>query len=575
MNTGEQLSRRSFLKGAGVAAAGMAMTGAAAGLTGCAEQKPEETRPAYLPESWDKEADIVVVGMGGAGLAAGITAADEALGDVLVLEAAPEEEAGGNTRVSMNLIMIPKDVDGAIEYQTALNDYCEVEPELMQAWAENICANKEWMEGFGIELVPMNAYSPEFPELKGSQHVQTYCVDGVAGNASGWNALKEQADYLGVPIEYGTRAMELVRNPETNEALGVLADQNGTTIAIKARKGVVLACGGFENDPEMCRSFLDLGSSKHPYGTPWNRGDGFRMVNPFGAQLWHMNSAAGAVINGFAQGMGEAVMTNNLTATITMGVSQLPIHTYLFVGKDGKRFMYEETNQLTRHGKISAGGVYRDMPTPKGAYAIFDETVFANLPIFVTAESGATAGWSVIMDKYLGSGTNQDYLDAGVIVKAETIEELAELIPVDSKGLVDTVNAYNGWAMQGQTDPDFHRGETVYETHVSFGDQTATDEGMEAVSAFALQPIMRGPFYAMPLAGAIVNTQGGPKRNANGQIVDVNDEPIGRLFGAGEFGCIYGYMYNGGGNVSEAISSGRLAARSAGALASWDQEAAE
>lgn len=570
----ENVSRRNFLRGTSAALAGAAVAGLT--LTGCTNEQPAE-RPSWLPESWDYETDIAVVGMGAAGLSAAIAALDEGLGDVLVLEAAPEEYSGGNTRVSMNLIMIPKNVDKAIEYQNNLNDYCVVEDDLVRSWAENICENKEWMEGFGMNLVAMQAYSPEFPDVAGSECAQTYCIDGIAGNASGWLALKEEADYLGAEYLYSHRALSLVRDPLTNEALGVVADNGGASVTIKARKGVILACGGFENNMEMMREYLNVGSEKHPYGTPYNRGDGFAMVAPFGAKLWHMNNASGTVINGYVQGVGDDELTNNITGTMTLGVGSLPIHTYMFVGRDGKRFMYEEKLQLAQHGKVPSGGMYVDMPTPVGTYAIFDSTVFDNVPIFVTAERGATAGWAVIMDSFVGDGSNQAYLDAGVIVKADTIDELAAMIPVDSAGLVETVNSYNQLAMAGKKDPEFGRGTTVYETHVGFGDSAGESEDgqAEAVAEFALQPLARGPFYAMPIAGSIVNTQGGPKRDVNGQLVDWNDEPIGRLFGAGEFGTIYGYCYNGGGNVSEAISSGRLAARSAGALEPWDADDAQ
>ena len=66
----------------------------------------------------------------------------------------------------------------------------------------------------------------------------------------------------------------------------------------------------------------------------------------------------------------------------------------------------------------------------------------------------------------------------------------------------------------------------------------------------------------------VINSQGGPKRDAKGGVVDVAGNAIPRLFAAGEMGCIYPYKYNVGGNFSEAISSGRLAARSAAALES-------
>ena len=70
---------------------------------------------------------------------------------------------------------------------------------------------------------------------------------------------------------------------------------------------------------------------------------------------------------------------------------------------------------------------------------------------------------------------------------------------------------------------------------------------------------VEGLFTAPRLRWASLNTQGGAKRNGASQVLDLNGQPIPRLFSAGEFGSIYAYMYNGGGNISEAVSSGRIA----------------
>jgi hypothetical protein len=138
-------------------------------------------------------------------------------------------------------------------------------------------------------------------------------------------------------------------------------------------------------------------------------------------------------------------------------------------------------------------------------------------------------------------------------------------------GIQKTLDDYNNVYVPSGTDPDFKRGEAVYGESVyrfseDLGDGASTSE---EVAAFPLSPILP-PYYATPLAGGIYNTQGGPKRNGDGQLLDHSNQPIGRLYGAGEFGTFYGYMYNGGGNVSDAIGSGRAAARHAASLSAWD-----
>ena len=68
----------------------------------------------------------------------------------------------------------------------------------------------------------------------------------------------------------------------------------------------------------------------------------------------------------------------------------------------------------------------------------------------------------------------------------------------------------------------------------------------------------------------MLNTQGGAKRNGACEVLDLEGNPIPRLYSAGEFGTIYGYMYNGGGNISEAVASGRVAGQNSAVLDAWD-----
>ena len=71
------------------------------------------------------------------------------------------------------------------------------------------------------------------------------------------------------------------------------------------------------------------------------------------------------------------------------------------------------------------------------------------------------------------------------------------------------------------------------------------------------------PYYAMALTPAFVNTQGGPRRDENAQIIGANGHPIGRLYSAGELGSIYSFLYQGGGNIGECFAFGRIAGRNA------------
>ena len=84
-----------------------------------------------------------------------------------------------------------------------------------------------------------------------------------------------------------------------------------------------------------------------------------------------------------------------------------------------------------------------------------------------------------------------------------------------------------------------------------------------------LSPISNAPFYAIEIAPAFVNTQGGPRRNERGQILRPDGSPIKRLYSAGELGSIYGYLYQGGGNLGECMAFGRISGRNAVAEQPW------
>lgn len=555
----EGLSRRNFLKGSTLAAAGLAV----AGMAGCSSSSEEPLAGTgingNLPESWDVEADVVVVGLGAAGLSAAIAAKMDGAESVVALEAAPEEDAGGTTRVSGDMLMIPDDVDGAVTYQTELNGPYTVEPEFMQAWAEGVVGNYKWLtEDLDFVLGDATAARPEFPGIAGGEHIQTYYVDGICGMSSLWIPLMEKSEELGVEVAYEARAIELIYNYETKEVYGVRTEDGRT---FKGRRGVVLACGGFSSNPDMLQDYMASMGCPKPFalGSPYNVGDGVRMAQQIGAQLWHMNSYAASSYN------ARAVSLDSSTSNIPYPVGI----DYILVNGEGERFMYEETRSVQRHGKQKDRGVWPLIPIPAGSHLIMGGQCGAN-DIF-----GAITymTWPVIMEK--GYSTNQELIDAGIMFKADTIEELAEKLGYPAEKLATTLKKYNDAIDAGEPD-EFGRGTEVYASNLFNAaegtDAIAGDEhGTEslAIEAFPLQKV-EGPFYGTEIALGLLNTQGGAKRNGQSQVLDLNDQPIPRLFSAGEFGSIYAYMYNGGGNISEAVSTGRIAGQGAAALEPWD-----
>lgn len=556
----KNLSRRGFLKGAFLAGA----SSAAIGLAGCAADDLSDTgSPSeawWLPPQWEMETDVLVVGYGAAGEAAAITAFD-AGAEVLVIDAAPEDELGGNSLVATELILCPHDAEGFAAYQTALNADYVVDQEHIKVLAEELSKNKEWLESFGMDIQDSTMCSPEYPSVEGSESVSTYLVEGKAGAGLLWYQLNDEVELRGIEVRPSTRAVELVQNPQTKEILGakVLVDEKDERF-VKARKGVVLSCGGFEGNTEMLNTYFNIGYvGLMPSGTPYNRGDGIKMALGVGANLWHMNSFA-------MDYLGVNILPDVNTAyyiNFTLpGVADTK--DWIYVGPQGARFMYEEKDGLTRHGLVEYGGVYSMEQVPSPAHIIFGQDSYNALSF-----GPVGGGFTQFHPQYDESKSNDEYLAEGIIATADTVEGLAEQIGVDPEALSATIHAYNENAAKG-VDPEYGRGEAIYgDLGYVLGDEETTSELKVVSDPFDLVPI-QAPYYAMRLTRNVINTQGGPKRNKNVEIVDVNDTPIPRLYGAGECGSPYSYMYNGGGNIGDCLASGRLAGANVAALDSWE-----
>jgi len=542
--TPKKVSRREFVKGAAVGAAGVAAAGVLAscapaatptpttvpGATATAVRAPECPPCPVLgvPETWDYEADVVVVGYGGAGASTAITAHD-AGAKVLLLEKAPEGEEGGNTRVSGNLWFNPAPADKAITYLNAMADGYPIPEDMVRVWAEEMGKNADWVTSLGgtpYAPEPQSAWcSPEFPELPGAECSTTYfATEGGWGQERLWKILKANVEERGIEVLYGTPAKELVQNLETKEILGVIAEREGETIYIKAKKAVVLTCGGFENNQEMIRDFLSR-PQMTPMGTPYNTGDGIKMAQRIGAALWHMDAQAGMSLAFKAPG-------TDTTAMVGPGGAS-----WIRIDGNGKRFINETI--VARHGYVYLHGVWAPFPCPVPAYLIFDDT---SKPIDYIA-LGYEMAWAGIVRKLPWSKDSSEEIAKGWILKADTVSELATKIKVDPK-LEETVKKYNEYTSTG-IDAEFGR------------------------SMEGLTPIATAPYYAMPLVPCLLNTQGGPKRNKDARILDLEDKPIPRLYSAGELGSMYSFLYNGGGNVGETMAFGRIAGRNAAAEKAW------
>ena len=517
--TKKGLSRRDFIKGAAAGVGALAVGGLGA-------REAEAIQQSALPSKWDAVADVVVVGYGGAGAATAITAHD-AGAKVLLLEKAPLGHEGGNTRVSGNMWFSPSPVDKAITYFNAMSGPYAPPPEMVRVWAEEMGKLNDWVTSIGGEPGKLTLFSPEYPELPGSECVRTY-GNPTTMNEKLWKLLKANVEKRGIEVWYGSPGNELIQDCQTKGILGVVAEKAGSKAYIKAKKAVVLTCGGFENNQEMIRDYLHVPLG-YPGGTPYNTGDGIKMAQQVGATLWHMGNAVGPILGFKAPEL-----------PYSFGPPMLLVRkNCIFVAKNSTRFR-DETQEV-RHGKANFHGAWIPQPMPLPIHAIFDETARLRGPI----HPGMVGfGWRGVVEFYSWSNDNSVEIEKGWIIKADTLSELATKIGRNPNVLEDTVKRYNQYCAVGN-DPEFGRPKDY------------------------LLSLETPPYYAMEQTPFFINTQGGPRRNQRAQIMNTQSDPIPRLYSAGELGSIYGDCYNGGGNIGECMAFGQIAGRNAAAEKPW------
>jgi succinate dehydrogenase/fumarate reductase flavoprotein subunit len=491
---------------------------------------------------WDAEVDVLVCGFGCAGSSAAIEAYDAEPGlNLLMIEKAPQEFAGGNCRVSGQSLLFSKNKKALMDYQRIMSEANPIDEELLDDWAERMVNLEPWVQKIaadvGATFQKGSGFSGhyavlEFPELGAKEAVEYTgtilpCPSGV------WLALKANVEKRNIPVWYGTRLVDLIQDPDTLEVFGAWVEQNGVRKAIRAARGVVMAVGGFEANPQMQRDYYGL-SGVVPLGTPYNTGDGVKIMQKAGAELWHLRNQgqSGGIWPGIQVPGQETAYHRNF---------MLPAFSWFDIDQTGRRF-YNETDGLQMtHYKEKKYGRFVDVPLTfaQPVHMIFDDATrtAGKLVMEILA-------WSAVVVNEGWSDDNVEEVASGLIKKADTPAELAKLIGMDPDVLEAEVARYNKAC------------------------ETGVDE-VTGRSADTLIPLS-APYYAVLITPTIVCTGGGAKRNMDGQVFDQNGGIIPRLFEAGELGSIFSDLYQNGSYLTEAMISGRGAAMSAVKMAPHD-----
>ena len=450
--------------------------------------------------------DLVIVGCGAAGTASALAAAElvkeqnENL-TIAILERAPFEQRGGNTRWTaayMRMESIDKPADGIVEDMVAFSDSF-----MDRAYAETLRDEAgdtlRWVESKGVDFdfLPTMFLTASKPRLL-----------PVGGGRAIIDALTLRARALGVEIIYETTAWDLTLDDE-GAINGIKVRMvDGKSILLKTN-AVILGAGGFQGNKEMMAQYIGRDAHKIPpvsEGGLFNRGEAIRMALNIGA-------AGKGQFDAF-----HAETVDPRSKREEAGVMLFPYA--ILVNKQGKRFTDEGVTTIDEQYEEVARKIFYECEDHI-AYMITDQKMY-NIPNYEEALQ----------------------TDIPAIV-GETIEDIAIQMGVNAENLKHTIDEFNAACPTG---------EFIYNRI----DGLATT-GLALNKSNWSIPINQGPFIAYPIICCNVFTNGGLATDLNGRVVTGDQVTIPGLYAVGETSGVYYGKYPGGTSVLRCLVYGRRA----------------
>lgn len=492
-------TRRDFLKGAGMMAAGVGALAGMGALAGCStnEQPVAEAEQAAPVYETKYNCDVVIAGAGIGGLAAAVSAA-EAGANVILVEAS--KNVGGTSRFAAGAFGPRFGTDWAeVKKKAAMSDD-ELGQLVVDGWAPYL----EWIDGLGLATEELAPGSP-YVWMGGKR-------DASEGSKSYTDEYLQQFGQIftdkGGTTLTGTRAVKILTD-ETGRATGIRVQDAEGTYDIQAG-AVILATGGWQCDKEMCTKYIgrhaDLGMAQC---VPYLDGSGIKMGVEVGGQLsrsfgsfyghpqpWPMD-----YLKGIDTPEGYEALTDIDEAHVMYyGTTEHSIQCVgVYVNVHGKRFVNEGLGSSLVNQEVMQQPMAR-------AYLILDEALrelIRQTPFFNAAVIGGDR-----IDNMIERGMT--------VVQADTLEELGAKIVAETADGV----AFNANAML----------KTIAEYNEAAKAGTADQLDFPHVGTLPAAAIETGPFYAIPVVGGIMATFGGLKINTDAQVISTANAPIAGLY---------------------------------------------
>lgn len=488
-------------------------------------------------------AHVIVVGAGNAALCAALSA-EEHGARVTVLERAPRDESGGNSRFTAGIVRFAYDgVDDLLGLMPDLSEH-EVEktdfgtytadqffddmyritqfrcdPDLTECLVRRSRDTMQWMRGKGVRFMP--AYGRQAFRIDDRfQFWGGVAVETVGGGPGLVDNLTRACGKRRIDIQYDTRAIELLTDGQA--VTGVVVRKGGKKPEAIAADAVVLAAGGFQANPEWRTRYLGPGwDVAKVRGTRFNTGEGIRMALDIGAASYGNWSGCHAV--GWDRNAPEF---GDLTVGDGFQKHSYPVG--IIVNARGKRFL-DEGADFRNYTYAKYGGEILLQPGQL-AWQIFDSKVS-----------------HLLRDEYRIRQVTK--------VTADTLENLVQqLDDVDAEACLQELNAYNSAVRE---DIDFN-------PNIKDGRCT---EGLDINKSHWANKLDTPPYEAYAITCGITFTFGGLRINTAAEVLDTDLRRIPGLYAAGELvGGIFYHNYPGGTGLTSGAVFGKIAGASAASV---------
>lgn len=485
-----------------------------------------------IPQAQKLEADIAVIGAGTAGLPAALVAA---AGGAKVIVFEKTNQTGGTGNMGMGPFAVESTLQR--ERQIALTrdqafdifmtyTHWRVNANLVRAYIDKSASTIDWLQKMGVEFIRPAAY---FPGSNFTWHIVRNPAQKFPGGGAMSTALTivaNKAKESGVQFLFETPATKIVK--EGDRIVGVVGqDKSGNAVQVNA-KAVIIATGGFSNNPEMIKQYtpyewgVDLFSTRIPSAT----GDGIRMA-------WEVGAAQDLPAMNIEMTFGTPAMEGVPSG----GSAALRQPRAIMVNLQGKRFYNEGLMGNTTFTGNAIAFQYR-----RQAFAIID----ANIAKYYERNGADTVGsvgapqWEIgNVESALTEATEKGNKNLYV---ADSLEDLAAKTGIDPAGLKETISEYNQDCEKGY-DSLFNKANRY------------------------LMPIGQPRFYAAKLVPTGYGTLGGIKINEKAEVLSKEYKPIPGLYAAGvDANSVYADSYVfvlPGNTMGFALNTGRIAGENA------------